>query len=189
MAKTNPHGMTDQMFLFCQGYIRREFKDATGAYLKAYPRCSEKAAPSAASRMLKNVKAATYLAEVQAKASKKAQLTVDQVVGELVKIGFSDMQQFAEWGPSGVTLKDSTEMEPDATACVAEVSETIGEKSISLRFKLHDKVAALRDLGRHLGMFKDTMEHTIKHDLDLSKLSDKELERLYAAIKKATVSA
>ena len=71
MAKTNPHGMTDQMFLFCQEYVRQGFKDATGAYRKTHPNCSEKAAPAAASRLLKNVKVRKYLEEVQAKASKR----------------------------------------------------------------------------------------------------------------------
>ncbi len=44
MAKTNPFGLTDQMFLFCQEYVTRGFKDATGAYRAAYPKCSEKSA-------------------------------------------------------------------------------------------------------------------------------------------------
>lgn len=81
MAKTNPHGMTDQMFLFCQAYIKRGFKDATGAYRAAYPKCSEKAAGESASRLLsRNVKVRKYLAEVQARASEVVQVDANYVV-------------------------------------------------------------------------------------------------------------
>ena len=84
MAKTNPHGMTDQMFLFCQAYIKRGFKDATGAYRAAYPKCSEKAAGESASRLLsKNVKVRKYLAEVQARASEDVQVDANYVLKAL----------------------------------------------------------------------------------------------------------
>ena len=84
MAKTNPHGMTDQMFLFCQAYIKRGLKDATGAYRAAYPKCSEKAAGESASRLLsKNVKVRKYLEEVQARAGENVQVDADYVLKAL----------------------------------------------------------------------------------------------------------
>ena len=141
MAKTNARGMTDQMFLFCQGYVKRGFKDAPGAYLEAYPKCGEKAAESSASRTLRNAKVSAYLAEVQAKAQERTQITADQVLAELGKLGFADMRDYADWGPDGVTLKASSGMEPGMTAAVCEVTETVGEKGGSIKFKLHDKRA------------------------------------------------
>ncbi len=155
MAKTNARGMTDQMFLFCQGYVKRGFKDAPGAYLEAYPKCGEKAAESSASRTLRNAKVSAYLAEVQAKAQERTQITADQVLAELGKLGFADMRDYADWGPDGVTLKASSGMEPGMTAAVCEVTETVGEKGGSIKFKLHDKRAALELIGKHFGMFTD----------------------------------
>lgn len=155
MAKTNPHGMTDQMFLFCQAYIKRGFKDATGAYLEAYPKCGAKAAESSASRMLRNAKVSAYLATVQAKASKRNQITADQVLAELGKVAFANMADYAEWGPGGVMLKASEDMTQDTLAAVSEVTETVTKDGGSVRFKLHDKLGALEKIGKHFGMFTD----------------------------------
>lgn len=83
MAKTNPHGMTDQMFLFCQNYIRGRFKNAAAAYRAAYPKCSEKSAPELGSRTLKNVKVRKYLEEVQAQAGEDVQVDAIYVLKAL----------------------------------------------------------------------------------------------------------
>jgi phage terminase small subunit len=91
----------------------------------------------------------------------RTELTQDRVVAELAAIAFSDMRAFASWGPTGVTLIDSTALPNEASRCVAEVAESQG-KTRSLRFKLHDKVAALTKLGQHLGMFVEKYEHTGK---------------------------
>ena len=70
------------------------------------------------------------------------------------------MRQFTTWGPSGVTLRDSAELDEDAARCVAEVSETTSKDGGSVKFKLHDKVGALTLAGKHLGMFTERVEHT-----------------------------
>lgn len=88
------------------------------------------------------------------KDAEKIELSKEAIIAELMKIAFSDMKQFATWGPHGVKLLDSDALGPE-TACVAEVSETITKSGGSIKFKLHDKVGALRDLGRHLGMWID----------------------------------
>lgn len=40
------------------------------------------------------------------------------------------------------------------------ISEVSMSKDGTLKFKLHDKMAALDKLGRHLSMFTDKVEHT-----------------------------
>jgi phage terminase small subunit len=82
-------------------------------------------------------------------------VTTDDVLQELRRIGFSDMRQFVEWDGDDVTLKPSDEMTDDDAAAVAEVSKTESKDGGSIKFKLHDKVAALQHLGRILGAFKD----------------------------------
>lgn len=83
----------------------------------------------------------------------KQNVTIDRVVAELARVGFSDMREFAEWGPDGVRLKSSEELPDDAAVVVSEVSETSGEKSQTIRFKLHDKIEALALLGKSLRLF------------------------------------
>lgn len=146
---------------FCQEYLVD--LNATAAYQRVYPKVSATSAPAAGARLLKNVKVQTRLTELQQARSERTQITADRVITELARIGFSDMRDFTEWGPQGVTLKPSDTLTDDQARCVAEVSETTGEKSGSLRFKLHDKLGALVKLGQHLGVkFVERHEHTGK---------------------------
>ena len=82
-------------------------------------------------------------------------VTANRVMAELSKVAFSDMRDYAEWGPNGVSLKTSAGLDDEAAAAVAEVSEVQGEKSSSLKFKLHNKVEALTTLGRALKLFEE----------------------------------
>jgi hypothetical protein len=50
-----------------------------------------------------------------------------------------------------VTLVDSDKLDGDMSAAVSEVWQT----AQGIRFKFHDKLAALEKLGRHLGMFNN----------------------------------
>ena len=56
-----------------------------------------------------------------------------------------------------VQMVASEELDDETAAAIAEVSQnTTG----GVKIKLHDKRAALVDIGRHLGMFKDRVEHS-----------------------------
>jgi len=156
VAKTNPHGMTDRQWAFCRRYVKQGFTNAAGAYRHAYPKCrSEKASESCASRLLTIAKVSAYLTEVREKSQERTQITADRVLEELGKLAFSNMENYAKWGPDGVTLQSSEDMDPDVAAAVAEVAETITKDGGSIRFKLHDKRGALESIGKHFGMFTD----------------------------------
>lgn len=137
--------------------------NATAAYRRTYPKAGAKSAEAAGPRLLGKVRVAARIAALQEERIARTQISADRVIAELARLGFSDMRDFTEWGPSGVTLKDSSTLTEDQARCVAEVSETTGEKSGSLRFKLHDKLGALVKLGQHLGVrFVERHEHTGK---------------------------
>ncbi len=57
---------------------------------------------------------------------------------------------------TSIDLTDSEELDDATAAAVAEVAQT----KEGVRIKLHDKRAALVDIGRHLGMFTDKVEHS-----------------------------
>ena len=98
---------------------------------------------------------------------------------ELAKIGFADIRKAVEWHgslireqdqPDGgdvlvikeifsnhVRLVDSDQIDEDTAAAIAEVRQS---PTGGLSIKLHDKRAALVDLGKHLGMFKEHIEHS-----------------------------
>lgn len=150
--------MTPKHGRFCQEYLV-DLNATEAAKRAGY---SPKTAYAQGHRLLKNVEIQARIAELQAERAGRVQVTADEVLRELARIGFSDMRQFTSWGPQGVDLLASGELPEDAARCVAEVSQVVGEKTSSVRFKLHDKVAALTLIGKHLGMFKEVIETTEK---------------------------
>ena len=173
MAKTNPYGLTDKMFLFCQEYITRGFKDATGAYRAAYPKCSENSAAQSASRTLKTVKVAAFLAGVQEKAAKKVQLVADHILAELHHLAHSDITSLVEWdtvdGIPHVRVKDSKDLLPSVTAAIKKIKtkSTIVHadddrviERVDMELELYDKGSAIDKAMKHLGLIKDRVEHT-----------------------------
>lgn len=142
---------------------------------------SAKTAGQIGERLLKKVEIQSLLAERMKAREKRTEITQDRVLAELAKIGFSDIRKVVQWGNTevrvnvsggedgaqpekmvevyhGLCLKAADEIDDSTAAAIAEVSQ--GREGIKV--KLHDKRAALVDIGRHLGMFKDKVEVTGK---------------------------
>ena len=81
----------------------------------------------------------------------------------MAKIGFADIRKAVKWGETvavldengavrayhGVAFIGSDQIDDDTAGAISEIKQT--KEGISI--KMHDKRAALVDLGRHLGMF------------------------------------
>lgn len=134
---------------------------------------SAKTANEQGSRLLANASVQASLSERMKKREHRTEITQDKVLAELAKIGFADIRRALEWGPevtvvdentgetavaNGVALVSSEKIDSDTAAAIAEISQT----AQGIKIKLHDKRAALVDIGRHLGMFKDKVELTGK---------------------------
>lgn len=129
---------------------------------------SAKTAGQQGERLLKNVEVAAAVAEAQQARSARTEITQDAVLRELAKIGFANMQDYMRAGPDGDPYLDFSDLTRDQAAALAEVTvedfkDGRGEDARDVRrvkFKLADKRAALVDIGKHLGMFKDRVEHS-----------------------------
>lgn len=139
---------------------------------------SKRAAGQIGGENLKKHEIADAVQKAQEKRSKRTEITQDRVLRELAKIGFSDIRKVVRWGNTelhvvagedenkepvpyhGLALTAADEIDDDTAAAIAEVSE--GREG--LKIKLHDKRGALVDIGRHLGMFTDRVDHTTKGD-------------------------
>ena len=97
---------------------------------------------------------------------KRTLITQDRVLAELGKIGFSDLKDFVEFGPDGVSLKQDADVDG---AVVAEVSETATQLGSSKKIKLHDKMKALELIARHLGMLNDKLAITGEVQYEIKK--------------------
>ncbi len=161
-------GLNIRARLFVQYYLieRNATKAATDAGYSA------KTAAQAGNRLLRNVQVQALIAQSEQKVAEKLDVTHERIVAELARIGFADIRNVVQWG-DGVLVKDpdtgkvvtvdnvvslvaSGTISDDTAACISEISQT----AQGLKVKMHDKRAALVDLGKHLGMFKEKVELT-----------------------------
>ena len=168
-------GLTPKQHAFCFHYL--ETSSASEAYRRAYdvsPTTKAQTVHRKAAEVRANGKVSARIAELQAAHLKRHEVTVDRVIAELARIGFSDIRDVIEWGYSvavkdaesgeatlinSVAIKASKHMTPEAAAAVAAIEQT---RDGGIKIKLHDKCAALADLSKYLGMFKADNEQASK---------------------------
>lgn len=150
------HKLTPKQAQFVQEYLVD--LNATQAALRAG--YSEKTAKQQGARLLTKVDVQAALQEAMAAREERTEITQDRVIAELAKVAFGDRRKLMTWGPKGVELKDSGTLSDDAAAMVSEVSETETQFGGTIKLKTHDKVKALELLGRHLGIFDDSLKLT-----------------------------
>ncbi len=141
------------------------------SYAAAYVAAGFKPHTGNAYRLSQNESVKARVIEILQGAAERSGVTVDRVINELAKIGFADIRRVVKWGESvavrqeddgdvvvahDVALLSSAEIDDDIAGAIAEVRKT----KEGLSVKLHDKRAALVDLGKHLGMFVDKQEIT-----------------------------
>lgn len=136
-------------------------------------------------RLLSYANVAAAVEKALQKRAERTGITADRVLAELARIGFADIRKVVNWFSqtnvaaiddddmeamvedgsvrfavaNQVELVSSAEIDDDTAAAIAEIGQSA---TGALKVKFHDKRAALVDIGRHLGMFKDRVEHTGK---------------------------
>lgn len=95
---------------------------------------------------------AAAIAREMEERTRRTEITADRVLKEIAAVAFAHMGEYATWSGQSVTLRDSSTVDPRA---VAEVKQTVNQFGSNVGIKLHDKLAALEKLGKHLGMWKD----------------------------------
>lgn len=145
----------------------------------AYERAGYAPSRKNAQRLRSNEGVSRRIEEILSLAAERTGVTIERIAGELAKIGFSDIRKAVRWHSSRITEEDnpdggdilviknivtntvevigSDEIDDDTAAAISEISQN--EKG-GLKIKLHDKRAALVDLGKYLGMFRDKVELT-----------------------------
>ena len=141
-------GLNDRQRSFVNEYLRD--LNATQAAIRAG--YSARSADKIGHQLLGNTRISEAIHAAMQQREKRTQITADRVLEEIAAVAFAHMGQFAKWGGQSVTLTDSAEVDPRA---VAEVKQTVNQFGSNVGIKLHDKLAALEKLGKHLGMWKD----------------------------------
>lgn len=156
-----------------QRFVDEYLVDMNGTQAAIRSGYSVKTAGSQANWLLKNPNVAREVEKRLARVAEKLEVTKEMIVDELRKIAFADLRKAVAWGPTqctstdddgqrvvtnGVTLVDSSELDDDTAAAVAEVGNTRD----GVKIKLHDKKGALVDLAKMLGFMTDKVELTGK---------------------------
>lgn len=134
---------------------------------------SEASAEVQGCRLLRNAKVGAEIAKRAAKRAEKLEITAERVLAELALIGFSNMEDYISLTSDGEPFVDLSALDRNKAAAISEVTvedfkDGRGEGARDVRrikFKLADKRAALVDLGRHLKLFTDRVEHDVTDDL------------------------
>jgi phage terminase small subunit len=176
-----------------RAFVREYLIDLNATQAAIRAGYAEVSASAEGSRLLGNVKVAAAVEAAMKSRAERTDITADRVLKELAKIGFADIRKAVKWQSAMITEEDnpdggdiaviktvvtntvqmvaSEELDDETAAAIAEVSQNA---TGGVKIKLHDKRAALVDIGRHLGMFKDRVEHTGKDGgpIEMREVSD-----------------
>lgn len=172
---TTSNPLSNPLSLKRQAFVREYLVDLNGTQAAIRAGYSVRTAKEQAARLLTNVIVASALEIAIAERAARTEITADRVLQELSKIGFADIRKAVSWQANvigmiededggerlavtnQVQFVDSDKLDDETAAAVAEVAQ---DSKGGLKIKFHDKQAALVSMGRHLGMFKDKLEHT-----------------------------
>lgn len=169
LKSANARGLTAKQACFVNEYLID--LNATQAAIRAG--YSPRTADVIGGQLLRKTLVAQAVTAAQQARAARTEVTQDKVLRELARIGFADIRKVVRWGATelrvagadadgavevhhGLALIGADEIDDETAAAISEISE--GREG--LKVKLHDKRAALVDIGRHLGMFKDKVEHS-----------------------------
>ncbi|WP_024337992.1 terminase small subunit [Bradyrhizobium japonicum] len=136
----------------------------------------------------------TRVHEILAKGAERAEITVENVLRELAKLGFANMADYMRVGADGDPCLDFSALTRDQAAALQEVTvedfkDARGGQTRDVRkvkFKLADKRAALVDIGKHLGMFIDRSEVGKPGEFD-ELTTEQKRERILGRVKELGV--
>ena len=81
--------------------------------------------------------------------SEERKVSAEQVIEELVAIGFAKVTDFLCVEDNMLVLKPTSQLEPGTSAAIASIERT----SNGLKVKFYDKLKALELLGKCIGLF------------------------------------
>ena len=135
-----------------QRFVREYLVDLNGTQAAIRAGYTKRSARTIAQANLRNPSIADAISVAAKQRAERLDLSADRVFAEYARIAFANMGDYAHFGPDGVTLADMSKLSEAQTAAIAEVSESKTQHGGTVRFKLHDKLAALNALSRHLGL-------------------------------------
>lgn len=144
--------------IFCLEYIKK--KNASRAYKVAYPNVkNSNVARANGARLLINANVKARIDELLKELAERNKITADDIINELKALAFWSINDFVA---EGNRIKDISKIKRDTNKPVVGVKTKTESTEFGVttttELKLADKRAALVDLGKHLGIFKEDNE-------------------------------
>lgn len=156
--------LTDQEKRFCYEYLI-DF-NMTAAYIRAGYTNNYFSAGAGASVKMKDERIKDFIEYLKAEREHRTQVDADKVINELAKLAFFDPRtlytvSYSEDGTVTTRLKTPTELSPEDSSAIAEISERQvvrdndnGVTVLDRKYKFHSKTVALAELGKHTGIYE-----------------------------------
>jgi len=146
--------------------------NATKAYQEAYPGAAWISTNSQGSTLLKDPRVAQEVRRRIAEVTKRYRSTANKALGELAALAFSNVKDYYDRDGKLLPLD---ELPVYAAAAVKKVKSkevkafdlATGEEKVvghERELELHDKIAALRMIGQHEGLFAERIELPVGAD-------------------------
>jgi phage terminase small subunit len=130
---------------------------------------SEKTAKVIGQENLTKPDVAEAIAKRQKRIAEKLEVTQENIVKELAHIAFDDISNYLDFWTDEETGEVKVRVKDSKTIDTRSISEVQLGKDGQFKFKTYCKDNALVQLGKHLGMFTEKVEHSgqIEHKIEL----------------------
>ena len=177
--------LTPKQERFCQEYMVD--LNATQAAIRAG--YSKKTAKSIGQENLTKPDVQVRITELRKGLQEKTGINAVRVINEYAKVAFANIKSFLD---EGNAITDISDLPDEIAAAVESIQSDIRHDSgdsdgytEKVKLKLHSKLSALNDLGRHLGIFEKDNEQG-KVIVAQRVLTEEELARRLAEIRAAS---
>ncbi len=187
------NALTEKQKAFADFLLKDPEQNQTKAYLHAYPKSSEKAAVAAASRMLTNVNVKNYIDEARAKRSERTQIDAEWLLKRLADEAEADIADLYDevTGALKPVHKWPKIFRQGLVAGMDVNQITVDGQSTGevVKIKLADRNSIKKMIGEHIGVqaFKQLIEH--KHEHKHADLTEEELDRRLAELRRKAGTA
>lgn len=151
-----------------QRFVREYIIDFNGAKAARRAGFTSEFAANTAWKLLQSPKIQDAIKKEQQKLADKMGITPERIIQELALIGFANIKDYVTKDEDGRTTIDIDSLDRDTTAALdiqIEISEG-KSRSTNTKIKLANKVEALLQMGKHLGMFKEQVDHNVTLTLE-----------------------
>jgi phage terminase small subunit len=138
---------------------------------------SPTSARTTASQNLRKAAVKEAIAEVSAPRLAALELSAEEVLGELARVARANLLDYMRFDDRGMPEVDLSGLTRDKAAAIRAIEvEAFGEgnrEGRRIRFKMHDKLAALDRLARHYGLFRESVSPADGDAADPGAATDK----------------